>query len=402
MRTDRGLTGDPCRRPGAPRNNPGTVPIAGARSVASLAVEDARGAQQPHRAAARSHSPESTGGSFRPEPAWRSKPVAQRRHEFALGLAVVGVLAAATIGVVLTADGPGSDTVVDAAPAPTTLPPFDVEFELTGLPDLAVADPAQNAAEPSTPIEQERTDGGCTIGALSLHLGASGEGVECLQIALADEGHYEGAVDGDFADSTLRAVMDYQIAEGLFVDGVVGRESAIALDIWPDEASLVVRTPPPSPGAKDLWGVELSPVASAGDDAPPLPPDSGTGRRVVYDRAGQRVWAVREDGLILRSWLVSGSTYSNEQPGTHEVYSRSDMSTAWNGKAYLPQMIRWLKTDIGAIGFHAIPLHVEDESPYQTTDELGTRLSGGCQRQHNLDAAFLWAFATIGTPVVVT
>jgi lipoprotein-anchoring transpeptidase ErfK/SrfK len=38
---------------------------------------------------------------------------------------------------------------------------------------------------------------------------------------------------------------------------------------------------------------------------------------------------------------------------------------------------------------------------YQTEEELGTRLSGGCQRQAKLDADFLWDFATIGTPVVV-
>jgi hypothetical protein len=99
---------------------------------------------------------------------------------------------------------------------------------------------------------------------------------------------------------------------------------------------------------------------------------------------------------------VSGSQYGNEVPGTHQVYSRSEMSTAWNGKAWLPQMIRWYKTEIGALGFHSIPLSVADDSPYQTTEELGTRLSGGCQRQHPLDAAFMWEFATIGTTVVVT
>ena len=60
-----------------------------------------------------------------------------------------------------------------------------------------------------------------------------------------------------------------------------------------------------------------------------------------------------------------------------------------------------LRTDIGHIGFHAIPLHVEDDSPYQTEAELGTRLSGGCQRQANRDAAFMWDFAQVGTTVVV-
>jgi hypothetical protein len=330
------------------------------------------------------------------EPAWKSKPVAQRRREFALGLASIGVLGAATVGALVAGSGPSSPALaasaVESAPAPTTIAAFDVEFELTGLGEESV----------DVNGEPERADGGCTIGALSLRLGASGEGVECLQDALRVEGHFAGDVNGDFADSTLRAAMDYQTTQDLFVDGVVGRETALALEIWPDEESLVTRTPPPAPGAKDLWGVELSPVATTGDDAPPLPENSGAGRRVVYDRAGQRVWAVRDDGVIIRSWLVSGSTYSNEVAGSHEVYSRSDMSTAWNGKAWLPQMIRWLKTERGAIGFHAIPLHVDDNSPYQGSDELGTRLSGGCQRQHNLDAAFMWEFATLGTPVIVT
>ena len=142
-------------------------------------------------------------------------------------------------------------------------------------------------------------------------------------------------------------------------------------------------------------------MASMGDDAPPVPENSGSGRRVVYSREEQRVWAVSSDGDIIRSWLVSGSKYNNEQPGTHTVYSRSEQSTAWNGRAILPLMIRYQKTDIGAIGFHGIPTHVGDGTPYQTNDELGTRLSGGCQRQNNMDARFLWAFADVGTTVVV-
>jgi hypothetical protein len=98
---------------------------------------------------------------------------------------------------------------------------------------------------------------------------------------------------------------------------------------------------------------------------------------------------------------VSGSQYNNELAGTHKVYSKSEVTTAWNGKAFLPLMVRWLKTQIGAIGFHQIPVKRSDGSVYQTEEELGTRLSGGCQRQAKEDAEFLWKFATIGTPVVV-
>jgi peptidoglycan hydrolase-like protein with peptidoglycan-binding domain len=332
-------------------------------------------------------------------------PAADHRRRLSVALALGAVVAAAAVGAVVTADDSAADSIVisadgaddsvaasdDAAAAPVGLVLPDLEGEL-----------GQNEVESTAPVDPERADGGCTIGALSIRLGSEGDGVECLQQALADEGFYDGAIDGDFDDPTLMAVMAYQEEAGLFVDGVVGRESALELDIWPDEESLVVRTPPPPPNTPDSTGYYLSPVASTGADAPPLPDNSGSGRRVVYDRAGQRVWAVDANEQIVRSWLVSGSKYSNETPGTHTVYSRSEMSTAWNGQAFLPMMIRYLQTDIGHIGFHGIPHSVSDNSVYQTTEELGTRLSGGCQRQHDLDAAFLWAFADVGTTVVVT
>jgi hypothetical protein len=346
----------------------------------------------------------------------RSKPAEQRRREVFLGLALVGVLATAAVAAFVTSNGSDesilttdakesalddinasleAQAVVDAAAASDE--PFVelIDVELAGLAD---PDPATESETP----EQDRSDGGCTIGALALRLGADGDGVACLQNALANNGNFSGTANGEFEQSTFDAVMKYQLAEDFFVDGVVGRETALGLSIWPDEESLVTRTPRPSPGATDLWGVELSPVGSAGEAAPPLPENSGSGYRVVYDRASQRTWAVDDEDRIVRSWLVSGSTYGNEVPGNHEVYSRSELSTAWNGKAYLPNMIRWLKTERGAIGFHGIPTKVSTGEVYQTSDELGTRLSGGCQRQHNLDAAFLWGFAPVGTPVIVT
>ncbi len=323
------------------------------------------------------------------------------RRRLGVALALGAVVAAAGVGAVVTADNASGDDAANSI----AIAADDADASATpvglALPDLE-GDLGQNEVESTAPIEQQRTDGGCTIGALSIRLGSQGDGVECLQTALADAGFYDGETDGDFDDATLAAAMAYQEDAGLFVDGVVGRESALHLGIWPDEDALVVRTPPPPPNTPDSTGYYLSPVASTGADAPPLPDDSGSGRRIVYDRAGQRVWAVDANERIVRSWLVSGSKYSNEEPGTHTVYSRSEMSTAWNGQAYLPKMIRYQRTEIGHIGFHGIPRHVSDNSVYQTTDELGTRLSGGCQRQHDLDAAFLWAFADVGTTVVVT
>ena len=231
--------------------------------------------------------------------------------------------------------------------------------------------------------------------------GDTGPEVICLQEALIVSGFLSGTPSGRYDNATAAAVIRLQEERDLFVDGLAGRETAVSLGIWPEEPTNVIRTPPPPPGAVDLLGFPLSSVASSGPDAPPLPPNSGTGRRLVFERSGQRVWAVDENETVLRSWLVSGSKYNNETPGTHKVYSRSEVSTAWNGKAYLYKMVRWLKTDIGAIGFHALPIRVSDKSVYQTEEELGIRLSGGCQRQANLDADFTWEFAQLNTVVVV-
>jgi hypothetical protein len=323
---------------------------------------------------------------------------------------VVGI--AAVIGLIAVSkdDSPGAQKVSAAAsptdPSLTPLPGTPAGVSPSDITQVGVGTATTIAGTPVDSVQDLAGDDpagpeACTLTVQSLRLGATGQSVNCLQQALADNGYYSNGQTGEFDQATYDAARTMQEDRNLFVDGIVGRESAISLGIWPDEASLVVHTPPPANGAVDLLGYPLSSVATSGPDAPPLPENSGTGKRLVYDRAGQRVWAVDKNERVIRSWLVAGSKYSNETPGTHEVYSRSDVSTAWNGKAWLPKMVRWLKTDIGAIGFHAIPLHVNDNSPYQTEAELGQRLSGGCQRQANRDADFTWDFAQIGTKVVV-
>ena len=136
-------------------------------------------------------------------------------------------------------------------------------------------------------------------------------------------------------------------------------------------------------------------------NAPPLPENSGSGNASsTSGSASGSGPSTRTATSSVRGWCRAAST-TTSSPGRTTVYSRSEQSTAWNGKAILPLMIRWPRTDIGAIGFHGIPIHVEDGSAYQTEAELGTRLSGGCQRQADPDARFLWEFADVGTTVVV-
>ncbi len=288
-----------------------------------------------------------------------------------------------------TAALPAGATGAVAAAAAPAVAAVGTPTVADGLTDLDGGNPTSAAA------------GTCQLKEQSIRAGTSGADVSCLQNAMKAAGYYKGAVNGSFDQATDVAVRAMQKDRGLFVDGVVGRESAISLSIWRDEQTSVIHTPKPAPGAKDSLGYPLSAVATATADAPPLPANSGTGKRLVYDRAGQRVWAVSKDEVVIRSWLVSGSKYNNEVPGKHVVYSRSETSTAWNGQAILPHMVRYTKTKIGAIGFHGIPRHVADGSKYETDDQLGTRLSGGCTRQADLDANFVWDFAQLGTTVMV-
>lgn len=330
----------------------------------------------------------------------RPRPPAEPNHRpLIVLLTVVAVVAVVAFAFGGRDSGAEDGQVALVDPVATTAP---AAAALAGAadPTLAAASPgiAEAVAErPSVDLD------GCTLKVIQIGLGDEGESVVCTQKALYAAGYYDGEFTGTFDAATDTAVRAAQTARQLHVDGIVGARTAESLGIWPGDESFVVKTPRPPEGATDLWGMALSPVASAGDDAPPMPPDTGqgTGYRIVYSRAMQRVWAVNDAEEVVRSYLVTGSQYNNEVPGRHEVYSRSETTTAWNGAADLPLMVRWLDTERGAIGFHAIPKHRDTGEPYQTTDELGTKLSGGCQRQHILDAQFMWAFGEVGTDVYV-
>ena len=132
-----------------------------------------------------------------------------------------------------------------------------------------------------------------------------------------------------------------------------------------------------------------------------LPVDSGEGKRVVFSESRQRVWLVDDESEVVSTYLVSGSTYDNLDPGTFEVYSRSEDATGIDDSGTMKYFVRFTTGDSGsAIGFHDIP--IKDGEPLQTVAQLGTPLSHGCIRQRRSDAIALWDFAPIGTTVVVT
>ena len=153
-----------------------------------------------------------------------------------------------------------------------------------------------------------------------------------------------------------------------------------------------------------LLAVSFPAVAGAQDAAalpafPALPEGTGAGRRVVYSNSAQRVWLVGEDGVAFDSWLVSGRR-GVPRPGLYSVYSRSPVSSAHNGSVSMQYMVRFAKGRTLAIGFHSIPVR-RNGRPIQTLEQLGTFRSSGCVRQRVEDAAKMWDFAGVGTPVVV-
>lgn len=172
-------------------------------------------------------------------------------------------------------------------------------------------------------------------------------------------------------------------------DGGQGGQGASAA---PDE---------PADGAQEDRGGEVEPARKDAVVDETLPADSGDGYRVVFSESRQRVWLVGSDGSVERTYPVSGSVYDNLEPGTYEVYSRSEQAYAFDGSGSMKYFVRFTQGDTGAaIGFHDIPVG-NDGDLVQTVDQLGTPLSHGCIRQERDDAIAMWEFADLGTEVVV-
>jgi lipoprotein-anchoring transpeptidase ErfK/SrfK len=165
-------------------------------------------------------------------------------------------------------------------------------------------------------------------------------------------------------------------------------------DVAPDRATFADRAPHGRAGVATP-PANVKPPATAA-----LPAGSGSGRRVVYAIGAQQVWLVT-DSEVVRTYRVSGSRYDQLEAGTYEVSSKSRHATSWHGTETMEYMVRFHRGARSNIGFHDIPVDTVRGSEVQTLSDLGTPLSDGCIRQDVMDAAALWEFAPVGTPVVV-
>lgn len=191
--------------------------------------------------------------------------------------------------------------------------------------------------------------------------------------------------------------------------GVLGALAMLGVT-WPDVAGAQIVVPPPLPVVQEAPPPAAPPAPVAASPAPAaapaprvalpaLPAASGGGRRVVYSNSAQRVWLVGADGVAIDSWLVSGRR-GVPRPGNYSVFSRSPATTGQGGKVTMQYMVRFARGRTLAIGFHSIPLR-RNGSAIQSVEQLGTFRSAGCVRQRVEDAAKMWEFAGVGTPVVV-
>jgi hypothetical protein len=131
---------------------------------------------------------------------------------------------------------------------------------------------------------------------------------------------------------------------------------------------------------------------------PPPPPNSGTGRRIVYCNSCQRVWLIEEDNWVMTSYVVSGRR-NYPRNGTYKVIRR--INPGWSKTLRLPYFVGFTYGSTTDVGFHGIPLE-SDGDPIQSDRELGQYRSHGCIRQNQFTARVLWDFAPMGTTVVVT
>jgi peptidoglycan hydrolase-like protein with peptidoglycan-binding domain len=224
---------------------------------------------------------------------------------------------------------------------------------------------------PTTPPRPPAPSATCKVSA-AIQLRAYGTHVQCLEAALVNRGYTLAGPNLYYDWSTYLAVQAFQRSRGQVADGIAGPITLHALGIW--------NGPPPS-----LQG---------------LPANSGTGRRIVYHRGQQRVWAVDASGNVIKTHRVSGRLYEPYR-GTYSVYSRSlytystgDPNVKWR------YMVRFAYgPNGGRIGFHEIPNKFG--VPLQSVAQLGQPLSGGCVRQSTPDAQWMWNWAGVGTKVVV-
>lgn len=135
----------------------------------------------------------------------------------------------------------------------------------------------------------------------------------------------------------------------------------------------------------------------ASDGPPPVPAESGTGKRVVYSLEQRRVWLVdlSEDGtgeVVADTYEVFPSSVS-PPPGEYSVEWRTAQGSGSDGVPTEHTVGFHQDADGIAFGFSAA---LDGSTPDPESD-----LRTGAVRQTREDGDTMWLFATAGIPVIV-
>jgi lipoprotein-anchoring transpeptidase ErfK/SrfK len=182
------------------------------------------------------------------------------------------------------------------------------------------------------------------------------------------------------------------------------------------EPATAVKVPAPKKTPKPSSTSNAAPIpateSSYAKHIPAYPPDGGHGRRIVYSKALMTVWIVDSQDKVVRRYPVTGR-WDRPAKGTYHVYSMSRDTENAHSKVTFQYMVRfaWGTNDTSAsIGFHTIPIYYADNPERDakkgdrmtTKAELGLPVAtGGCVRQSDDDAEFLYRWAEVGDKVVV-
>lgn len=172
----------------------------------------------------------------------------------------------------------------------------------------------------------------------------------------------------------------------------------------PAPVTVPVALPEPEP-----TGPIAATKTSVAKNVPAYPLDGGKGRRIVYDKALMTVWIVDDSDKVVRRYPIVGR-WDRPLAGKYRIYSKSEQSSNDHSKVTFRKMVRfaWGTASDVSIGFHTIPVFYADTEfgkagqRMHGLDQLGLPIArGGCVRQSDEDADFLYAWSKIGDRVVV-
>ncbi|MEK7278874.1 MAG: LysM peptidoglycan-binding domain-containing protein [Chloroflexota bacterium] len=149
------------------------------------------------------------------------------------------------------------------------------------------------------------------------------------------------------------------------------------------------------------YGQALAIPGANGEPAPAvsIPAPTGGNKRIVVDISEQRMYAY-EGGALVWSWVAStGERGRDTAPGNYSVLNKipNAYASLWN-----LQMPNWLGIYwVGKFqnGIHALPILSNGQQLW--AGWLGTPVSYGCVILGTEEAAALFAWAELGTPVTI-